>query len=76
VVSIALNLLLLLMLLHLVLLLLLGLLLLNLLLGRSILLDMRVRVGQMAGASRVTTADGALLEVALENVTARKRIMA
>lgn len=46
------------------------------LLRGGVLLDVRLRVREMAGTGRVTPADGALLEVTLQNVTARKRIAA
>ena len=37
---------------------------------------MRRRVGQMAGAGRIATANGAFLEVALEDIASRKGIVA
>jgi len=46
------------------------------LLGLGVLLDVRLRVGQMASSGGVSTADRALLEVALQNITSRKRIAA
>jgi len=51
------------------------LLLLLLLLGSSVLLDVRLWVRQVAGASRVTAANRALLEVPFQDVTAGERIV-
>lgn len=45
-------------------------------LGLGILLNVRMRVREMASSSGVTTANGALLEVTLQNVTSRERIAA
>ena len=44
--------------------------------GWLVLLQMGLRMGQMAGSSWVPAADGALLEVALENVTSGESIAA
>ena len=41
-----------------------------------VLLQMRLRVRQMAGPGGVSTADRAFLEVALEDIASRKRIAA
>lgn len=41
-----------------------------------VLLQMRLRVRQMAGPGGVSTADRAFLEVALEDIAPRKRIAA
>jgi hypothetical protein len=46
------------------------------LLSLSILFNVSLRVGQMARSGGVSTTDGALLEVALQYVTSRKRITA
>lgn len=48
----------------------------NGLLSLSILFNVSLRVGQVASSCGVSTANGALLEVALQNVTSRKRITA
>lgn len=42
----------------------------------SVLLNVSLRVRQVASASRVTTTDGALLEVALEDIRARESVTA
>ena len=39
-----------------------------------IFLQMSLRMRQMAGSGGIATADGAFLEVSLENITPRKRI--
>ena len=44
--------------------------------GWLVLLQMGLRMGQMAGSSWVSAADGALLEVTLENVTSGESIAA
>jgi hypothetical protein len=41
-----------------------------------VLLQMRLRVGQVAGPGGVSTADRAFLEVALEDIATGKRIAA
>ena len=46
------------------------------LLGLSILLNVGLRMRQVAGSSGVATTNGALLEVTLQNITSRKRITA
>lgn len=46
------------------------------LLRLGVLLNVSVRVGEMAGSGGVATADGALLEVTLQDVTSRERIAA
>jgi len=46
------------------------------LLGLSILLDVGLRVGQVTSSGGVSTTDGALLEVTLQDITSRKRIAA
>lgn len=48
----------------------------GLLLGLLVLLDVSLGVGQVAGAGGVATADGALLEVTLEDVASRKGVAA
>lgn len=45
-------------------------------LGLLVLLNVSLRVGQVASSRGVTTADGALLEVTLEDITSGKRIAA
>lgn len=43
---------------------------------RAVFLQMLLRVLQMVGASGVTTADGALLEMALQDITSAEGILA
>ena len=46
------------------------------LLGLGILLNVSLRVGQVASSGGVSTTNGALLEVTLQDITSRKRIAA
>lgn len=46
------------------------------LLSLGVLLNVGLRVGQVASSGGVSTTNGALLEVALQNITSRKRIAA
>lgn len=42
----------------------------------SMILNMSLRMGQVAHSVGISTANGALLEVALQNITSRKGILA